>query len=81
MYDGNQSARAAVPFLVGQEGIDLPAAQAGLVNAQTRAYVFGIDQVLRGMAQLLPFPEVAEMFLVWLAMPLMLSAVLSILLF
>ena len=40
------------------------AAQAGLVNAQTRAYVFGIDQVLRGMVQLFPPPEVAEMFLV-----------------
>ena len=64
MYDGNQSTRTAASFLVGQECINLAAAQAGLVNAQTRAYVFGIDQVLRGMAQLLPFPEVAEMFLV-----------------
>lgn len=64
MYDGDQSARTSVPFLVGQECIDLTAAQAGFVNAQTRAYVFGIDQVLRGMVQLFPPPEVAEMFLV-----------------
>ena len=64
MYDGNQSTRTAASFLVGQECINLADAQAGLVNAQTRAYVFGIDKVLRGMAQLLPFPEVAEMFLV-----------------
>ena len=64
MYDGNQSARTAVPFLVGQESIDLPAAQAGFVNAQMRAYVFGIDQILRGMVQLFPTPEVAEVFLV-----------------
>ena len=39
MYDGDQSARTAASFLVGQESIDLAAAQAGLVNAQTRAYV------------------------------------------
>ena len=58
MYDGDQSARTSVSFLVGQESIDLAAAQAGLVNAQTRAYVFGIDQVLRGMVQLFPPPEV-----------------------
>ena len=56
MYDGNQSARTAVPFLVGQESIDFPAAQAGFVNAQMGAYVFGIDQVLRGMVQLFPPP-------------------------
>ena len=64
MYDGNQSARTAVSFLVGQESIDLAAAQAGFVNAQMRAYVFGIDQILRGMVQLFPPPEVAEMFFV-----------------
>ena len=64
MYDGHQSARPAVPVLVGQECIDLTAAQAGFVNAQMRAYVFGIDQVLRGMVQLFPPAEVAEMLLV-----------------
>lgn len=64
MYDGHQSARTSVPVLVGQECIDLTAAQAGFVNAQMRAYVLGIDQVLRGMAQLFPPAEVAEMFLV-----------------
>ena len=64
MYDGNQGARTAMPLLVGQESIDLAAAQAGLVNAQMRAHVFGIDKVLRGMAQLFPLPEIAEMFLV-----------------
>ena len=64
VYDGHQSARPAVPVLVGQECIDLTAAQAGFVNAQMRAYIFGIDQELRGMAQLVPPAEVAEMLLV-----------------
>ena len=64
MYDGNQSARAAVPFLVGQEGIDLPAAQAGFVNAQMGTYVFGIDQILRSVIQLFPLPEVTETLLI-----------------
>ena len=36
----------------------------GYVNAQMRAHVFGIDQVLRGMPQLVPLPVVAEMLLV-----------------
>ena len=60
MYGGHQSARTSVPFLVGQECIDLTAAQAGFVNAQMRAYVFGIDQVLRGMVQLFPPAEVGS---------------------
>ena len=64
MYDGNQSARTAVTLLVGQKSIDLAAAQAGFVYAQMRTYVFGIDQVFRGMLQLVPLAEVAEMLLV-----------------
>ena len=64
MYDSHQSSRSAVPFLVGQESVDLAAAQAGLVNAQMGTYVFRINQILRGMAQLIPLAEVAEMLLV-----------------
>ena len=64
MYDSHQSSRAAVPFLVGQESVDFVTAQAGFVYAQTGAYVFRINQILRGMAQLLPLAEVAEMLLV-----------------
>ena len=64
MYDSHQGARTAVSLLVGQECIDLAAAQAGLVNTQMWAYVLWIDQVLRGVFQLFLFAEVAEMFLV-----------------
>ena len=64
MYDSHQGSRSAVPFLVGQESVDFVTAQAGFVYAQTGAYVFRINQILRGMAQLLPLAEVAEMLLV-----------------
>lgn len=64
MYDGHQSARPAMPFLVGQEGIDFTAAQAGFVNTQMGAHVLRIYQIFRGVFQLFPPAEVAEMFLV-----------------
>ena len=65
VYDGHQSARPAVPVLVGQECIDLTAAQAGFVNAQMRAYIFGIDQELRGMAQLVHRRKLLKCSLYW----------------
>ena len=53
-----------MPILVGQESVDLTTAQTGFVNAQTGTHVLRIDQILRGMLQLIPFAEVAEMLFV-----------------
>ena len=64
MYDSHQSAWATMSILVGQEGVDLAATQAGFVNAQMGAYILGINQILRSMLQLVPFAEVTEMLLV-----------------
>lgn len=64
MYDSHQSARSATPFLVGQEGIDFTAAQAGFVNTQMGTHVLRIYQIFRSVFQLFPPAEVAEMVLV-----------------
>ena len=61
--------------LVGQDGIDLPVGQAGLVKAHVITEVVGEKHVLPGMPQLFPLAVVAYLLLVLLTERLPVQAV------
>ena len=63
----HQRALAAMSLLVGQQGIYLSVAEAGLVNTLVRADVFRKENVLVSVLQLVPLPIAADGFLVLFA--------------
>ena len=69
-YHGHQRTLAAMSLLVGQQGIYLSVAKAGLVKTQVRADVFRKENVLVSVFQLVPLPIAADGFLVLLAQDL-----------
>ena len=49
---------------VGQYGVDIAIAQAGLVKAHVLSEIFRIQYVFIGMIKLVPYPVIADYFLV-----------------
>lgn len=66
---------AAVRRLVGQDGIYVAVAQAGLIETQVLAEIAGIEDVILCMAGLIPCTVIAYLFLVLLAQGLSVKAV------
>ena len=62
--NGHQSTGASFARLVGQKGVDLAAAQAGLVYAQMLTDIFWEEKPAVGMVELVPAIETTEIFLV-----------------
>lgn len=71
----HQRTLATMSLLVGQQGIYLSVAEAGLVKTQVRADVFQKENVLVSVFQLIPLPIAADGFLVLFAQGLTVQSV------
>ena len=60
---------------VGQYGVDIAIAQTGLVKAHVLPEIFRVQYVFIGMVKLIPYPVIADYFLVLFAQSLTVEAV------